>query len=321
MKKILIILLTLSLLMVVGCSNNNEVINNVENNLNEVTNEPVEEVNAGITFIDTSGNEVVLEDTPKRVIALYASFADLWFEAGGELVGINDSSTLPEKALDLPKLGKMSAPNIEAMLVLEPDFVILRSEYGKHVELASIFEENNIQVMFVDYSNFEETMEVFKIFCEINKNENLYEDKGLSMISKIEEIVAEKLQFSYLLLFSTSKSVSAKDNNITSGIINDFGGENIVEKYSIANEESKQFSFEKILEIDPKFIFVQTMGSVEDAKARMDKDITSNPAWGSLTAVKENRFIYLPKDLFLYKPNMRFVEAYEYIADILKIIK
>ncbi len=330
MKKILLLLLTLAMLAFVGCKEEeknvavNELNQELENTSNTSTEETEgaggEEVSTKV-YVDSNGREVEVSSKPERVIALYASFGDLWFEAGGELVGINDASTIPEKAADLPKLGKTSSINVEAVLALEPDFIIMRAGYAKQEDLLPIFEENNITVFFADYNNFEETMEIFEIFCEINENASLYEEKGLSMISSIEEIIKEKLDFSYLLLFASSRSISAKDSNIAANIINGFGGDNIASTHQIANEESKQFSFEKILELDPKFIFVQTMGDVDAVKERLEKDITSNPAWGSLTAVKEGRFIYLPKELFLYKPNMKYVEAYEYIQNLLEVIK
>ena len=314
MKKVMLVVMIVIAFAMAGCSNdissaekNEEVTSAVENN--------------NIVVEDSNGREVVFTKKPEKVISLYASFADLWYEAGGDLVGICDSRRLPEKAENLPKVGKMSTPNIEAILALEPDLMIMRSAYAKQEELLSIFEENNINVVFVNYNSFEEMMKVYEMFCLINENENIFEEKGISMRTKISEIIKLQSEFTYLQLFATSKSVSAKDKNITSEIINDFGGINITTEYSISNEESRQFSLEKVLELNPTFIFVQTMGSLEKAEERMEKDIISNPAWNSLTAVKEGRFIYLPNDLFVYKPNLRFVEAYEYIDKIIETIR
>ncbi|MBI9014483.1 MAG: ABC transporter substrate-binding protein [Clostridiales bacterium] len=329
MKKILIVIMVVAMLAV-GCTSdneavyevNNEVANNVvENGVNESEGSgdaPEELVERKTTFTDTLGREIVIESKPEKVICLYGSFADLWYEAGGELVGIIESSTLPQQTLDLPKVGKMSTPNIEAILSLEPDMVIIRAGYSKQEELLNILEASNIHVYAADYNSFDETMTTFKNFCYINENEAMYEEKSQPLIEGIKTLTDVENDFSYLLLFASSKSISAKDDNITAGIIDNMGGENIAANYSIADEESKQFSFEKILELDPTYIFVQTMGSVEDAKARLEEDVMSNPAWASLTAVQEGRFIYLPKELFLYKPNMKYLDAYQHISDILE---
>ena len=59
------------------------------------------------------------------------------------------------------------------------------------------------------------------------------------------------------------------------------------------------------------------MGSADAAKAYMTESIESNPAWAEMTAVKNGRYIFLPKDLFHYKPLNRWDESYAYLADYL----
>ena len=83
------------------------------------------------------------------------------------------------------------------------------------------------------------------------------------------------------------------------------------------NSILEDLSIEKIIEEDPDFIFVTTMGDDEAAMDVLAKSLTENPAWGTLSAVKEDRYIVLPKDLFHYKPNDRWGESYEMLADIL----
>lgn len=60
-----------------------------------------------------------------------------------------------------------------------------------------------------------------------------------------------------------------------------------------------------------------TMGSEKNAKTYMAENIENNPAWSKLSAVKNGRYIYLPKDLFHYKPLNRWDESYAYIAKLL----
>lgn len=75
---------------------------------------------------------------------------------------------------------------------------------------------------------------------------------------------------------------------------------------------------EEIIRQDPDFIFVTTMGaSSEKAMQALAEGIESNPAWAGLTAVKEGRYILLPKELFHNKPNHRWGESYEILADYL----
>lgn len=75
-------------------------------------------------------------------------------------------------------------------------------------------------------------------------------------------------------------------------------------------------SIEEILSEDPDFIFVSTMGDEEAARAYMDS-VFESPAWQNLSAVKNHKYYYLPKDLFQYKPNARWYDAYQYLAELL----
>ena len=59
------------------------------------------------------------------------------------------------------------------------------------------------------------------------------------------------------------------------------------------------------------------MGDEQAAEDAMRLNMESDPAWSSLTAVKEGRYIFLPQDLFHYKPNERWDESYEYLAKII----
>ena len=59
------------------------------------------------------------------------------------------------------------------------------------------------------------------------------------------------------------------------------------------------------------------MGDEEAALSYVNTLITENPAWQDLSAVRNGRYVILPKDLFHYKPNDRWGESYEYLAEIL----
>lgn len=324
MKKLGSLLIVGFMLMLVGCGQAGAEVAPAAEPQTEETVEavPVQEAEAAVAskliVEDATSRQVEFETLPVRTLSLYASFTDLWLEAGGSLVGTVDSSNLPEAAADIPRLGK-GTPNVEDLLTYEPDLVLLSAGRSTHLELADILDQNEIRYLFIDYNNFDECLATYQDFCRLTEREDLFASKGTAMKDEIQTLVAEQNEeeFSYLLLFATSKSVTTKDNNIASEIINECGGINIAEDGAVANEESKQFSMERIIELDPDYIFVQTMGTVEKAQARLETDVLSNPAWKGLTAVQNERYLYLPKELFLYKPNMKYPEAYQYFVDLI----
>ena len=118
-----------------------------------------------------------------------------------------------------------------------------------------------------------------------------------------------------MFLRAYSSGAKAKtDDNFVGIILEELGTENIAKKYPSLLED---LSIETIIEEDPDYIFVTTMGNEENALRALKEGIESNPAWNTLKAVKNDRYIVLPKDLFHYKPNARWAESYEYLAKII----
>ena len=90
---------------------------------------------------------------------------------------------------------------------------------------------------------------------------------------------------------------------------------------NIADSESgllEELSLETILAADPDYIFAVLQGADNsDAQAMLEGTLLSNPAWAGLTAVREGRFHIMDQQLYNLKPNARWGEAYEKLADIL----
>ena len=73
----------------------------------------------------------------------------------------------------------------------------------------------------------------------------------------------------------------------------------------------------KVIEIDPDYILVIPMGNDEEAlKRNLQKSVESNPAWNGLSAVLSGRYLLLPGEKFVYKPNARWAESYAYLAGL-----
>ena len=90
---------------------------------------------------------------------------------------------------------------------------------------------------------------------------------------------------------------------------------------NIADDDSalsENLTLEAILEADPDYIFVVAMGTdLEAAQKTLEDTLLSNPAWSTLTAVREGRFVTLDRELFHLRPNARWAESYQIIYDLL----
>ena len=96
-------------------------------------------------------------------------------------------------------------------------------------------------------------------------------------------------------------------------MLNDLGCKNIADGGVLPSDA---LSMEAIIALQPDMIFFSTMGDEHKAKETIATMLESE-TWRTLTAVKEGCVHILPKDLFHYKPNARFADAYRYLATCL----
>lgn len=275
---------------------------------------------AGVTFTDDLGREITV-DNPERVVTLLGSFTDIWLLSGGEVVAtVKDSWSnfdlnLPD---DVINLGSHLELDIEQLIAAEPDLVLASSNLDAHRELESVLTQAGITVAYFDVSNFDEYLHMLDICTRITGDEEPYQTYGVDVQKEIEEQKkrADGSAPTVLFLRASSTNVKAKgsDGCVGSEILADLGCVNIADSDESLLED---LSMEAIIAADPDYIFVTNQGNTEEAMNSLEEFLTSNPAWNALTAVKENRYYVIDKNLYNTKPNARWGEAYKQLADIL----
>ena len=83
------------------------------------------------------------------------------------------------------------------------------------------------------------------------------------------------------------------------------------------NPDAAPYSMETLAAQNPDVIFVTSMGNVDEIKSNMEKSFAENSAWQVIDAVKNNRVYYLPQDLFLLSPGLRYPEAVRFIGNLI----
>lgn len=273
-----------------------------------------------IVVTDSTGKEFIFENSPKKVVTLGASLTDLWLSAGGEIVGTSvdsfDREDLNISTTDIVNVGGYNNINVEEVIKLEPELVIFAPNIKGQEEVAPTLEMANIPVFYADVQSFDDYLEILKTFSEINKNEDAYKNNGLEVEASINNFIelASGMEDTTGLFLRSSASVLKvlPQENFQITIMEDMGIKNIAENNQGILDD---MSIEAILKEDPYYIFFVVMGD-ESGKEKLDEYILQNPSWNELTAVKEGRFIQMPKELFHNKPNSRWGEAYEQIYNI-----
>ena len=274
------------------------------------------------TFTDSLGNTVELEQPPKRVAALLGSYAETWLLAGGEVVAVTQDA-YDERGLELPEdtvnLGANQQPDLEALFAAEPDLVLLTPDLDGQMGLKDSLAAAGIPAAWFKVETFDDYLNMLKICTDLTGRSDLYQKNGLDIQSGIDAAIASVPEGegpTVLLLRAYSSGVRAKNSNSIAGaMLKDLGAVNIADSNSGLLED---LQMESILAADPEFIFVTTMGASQEAALKsLDELLHSDPAWQTLTAVKEGRGEELPKDLFHYKPNARWGESYQMLAELM----
>lgn len=310
-KKIILItamLLVLLMCAFTGCISSDE---------NELSNE------AYYTFTDSDGFTVELSKKPQTVAVLFSSLSEAWLNAGGE-IAITVGETVERKLCKgealLVDSGAGKTVDNERLISLEPDFVICSADIAAQKDTASLLRKAGIPVALIRLDTFEDYLEVLKIFTDITDRKDLYKENGEKVKDEIEKTVAEskKAEGTKVLFIRSGSSVSSAkakraEDNFAAKILEDLGCFNIAEKAEILVDS---LSAEVILKEDPEYIFISLMGDYENSKGFMESLLQSSE-YKNLTAVKNGKVYFLPKELFQYKPCGRWAESYRYISSIL----
>ncbi len=278
----------------------------------------------GYTFTDDLGRSVTV-DSPERVAALLGSFADIWCLAGGSVVATADDAW-DDFGLDIDavNLGNTKSPNEELLWASDPDFVIASASTTANINMKEKLENAGITVAYFDVQTFDDYLRMLKICTDITGRSDLYKKYGTdiqekvnSVIGQFKEQTADSEPPKVLLMRISAMSVRAKgsEGNVTGEMLKALGCVNIADSETTLLET---LSAETIIKENPDFIFVVEVGAdKEGIVAYTEEFFGDNPALKELSAVKEGRLYYLENRMFNLKPNAKWGESYEKLANLL----
>lgn len=276
------------------------------------------------SFIDSSGTKITLSKKPENVAILFSSIVEIYNNAGGKTnITVFESveRNLTTNDVILVDSGAGKVINNELLASANPDFIIGSIDISEQVKTCKMFNEVGIPSALFKVETFEEYLNVLDILTDITNKKELYIKNGLDVKENIDEIinsVTNKKETSKILFIrsgSTASSCKAKnkDSHFACKILNDLGTINIADKAPILLDG---LSIEEILLNEPDYIFITIMGNIDAGKEYINELFSEQP-YNSLQAVKNNKYYFLPKNLFQYKPNHKWDLAYQYMVDIL----
>ena len=279
---------------------------------------------AFLEFTDDLGRTVSVAEKPERVAALIGSFADIWCLAGGKdalVAAADDSWTSFDLGLSdaVANLGAVKEPSLETLLAAEPDLVLASCNTAADLELEGALTAAGVCAAYFDVQSLDDYLNMLDICTRLTGCDESYETYGAAVREQADAAIARQDGSAPTVVCMRATGVSVKikgsEGFVLGEMLRDLGCVNLADSGEVPLET---LSLEYIIAAEPDYIFVVLQGSDPTrAMDTLEETLLSDPAWAGLKAVQEGRFYTLEHSLYNLKPNARWGEAYEKLADIL----
>ena len=263
---------------------------------------------AKITVTDDNGRTVSLKDVPKKIVPLSASFLEPLEKLDAGLA-----------ARVAAKVGNVYNVNIEKVIAAQPDLVICYKDMND--KFVHNFEENNIPVIVLEMRTYAQVKNTVSVLGKITGNEAKAEQLNKDMDERIAAVRAKMPQESkrIAILHSTAQNVTVQLEGSIAGSTAQLLGFTNIAAGSMPlenNSTAAPYSLETLVAANPDIIYITSMGKLETVQDAMLKSISASPAWQSLAAVRSGHVYFLPQELFLLSPGIKYPQAAEYMAKL-----
>lgn len=273
-----------------------------------------------LTYTDTSGTRVTLQERPERIISLFASNNDTLFTigAGDQVVAVDDFTNWPEEAAEKPKVGGNNFKfNVEQMVSLKPDLVL--TSFGVEELVDKPLRKAGIKVIATPFS--QSVDDVYKLMRDLGRISG-HREEAEREVTKLQATIkdvqnrtasAKKTR----VYFETDASNPGKPYTTSPGSLIDrlitlAGGQNVFSKIDVANP---QVSYEAIVDADPEVLLLADVeGNVPPnfLNPTTVAEVKQRAGFNKIKAVRDNRVVPIHPDLT--NPGPRLAEGLRALA-------
>jgi len=255
------------------------------------------------------------EKIPERIISLAPNITETIYALGlgDRLVGNTPYCTYPEAARAIQKVGGFGSFSYEAIVSLNPDLVILHTEYDAEKARLKSLNIPTLETGSTFIADILETIQRIGESCGAEKQAN---ELTAQLEDRIAEIASRTAGGSparprVLLTFGSGETGTIQafgPKCIHNELLEIAGGKNVVE----SNLPFATLSHEALLRLNPDIIIVLApeLNNAED---------TSNP-WEKLTAISaiKNNRVHILTDDYTCIPGPRFIQTLDDFAEIIR---
>lgn len=244
-----------------------------------------------LTLTDASGKEFTFEKQPEVVISLSPAATEIIYAVGkGDLLkGRTDYCKYPAEALQVPSMGSIMEPNVEAIVALKPDVVFVSKMFSDDVKAKmdslgiKVFDLASHDTFDGVYTSITNAGQILGASAEA---ETVVADMKKTIADVTEKVKgAEPKTAYYVVGFGEYGDYTAGKGTFIDQMITMAGGTNA------ANDvEGWKYSLEKLIEKNPEFLICK---NADGDKA----GIEAANGYKDLTAVKEGKLIEIDNTL------------------------
>ena len=275
-----------------------------------------------IEITDLSGRKVTFDKVPESFATLSMGDMDIIHALGGKVVGRPDTKlTLPEELKKAKIIGNAHQPNFEQIASLKPDVLVANNGFQKNVPTV---EGQGTQVIISSANSVQDIQKNIELYGTVMKKEDKAKEINQKMNDQMKKYEKKSDAKALLVYGAPGTYLAALPTSLSGDILEKTGGKNIASDFPETKEypQYAQLSVERIIEANPDVIYLITHGDPKSVKKAFEGEMMKNEAWKNLEAVKQNRVVILPPDLFGSNPGTKVTEAmdfmYKSIQDVRK---
>ncbi|RWQ71481.1 ABC transporter substrate-binding protein [Bacillus cereus] len=275
-----------------------------------------------IEITDLSGRKVTFDKVPESFATLSIGDMDIIHALGGKIVGRPDTKlTLPDELKKAQVIGNAHQPNFEQIASLKPDVLVANNGFQKNVPTV---EGQGTQVIISSANSVQNIQKNIELYGTVMKKEDKAKEINQKMNDQMKKYEKKSDVKALLVYGAPGTYLAALPTSLSGDILEKTGGKNIASDFPETKEypQYAQLSVERIIEANPDVIYLITHGDPKSVKKAFEGEMMKNEAWKNLEAVKQNRVVILPPDLFGSNPGTKVTEAmdfmYKSIQDVRK---
>ena len=255
---------------------------------------------ASVRVQDDRGQPVVLARPAQRIVSLVPSATEAVCALGAceRLVAVDRWSNWPASVKALPKVGGLDDPNVELIVLQQPDLVLVAPAARVAARLRSL----GVAVAEVDTRDLDGVRRMLSDLGVLLGREQdavaVWQDVDRKVAAARSVVPAAALGAKVYVEVSPSPH-AAGPSSFIGQLITRLGGRNIVpEQLGAFPVLTPEF----IVRADPDLVIVSTSGV---------RAVTSRPGWATLRAIRRGQVCAVPADDYdvLVRPGPRLGEA------------